>query len=514
MQTRRNNTRWLLIVTLAFVGFLLIAVPSLVVNQYQAIKNPTWARLYAGTVFSGCLLVSVCFTWILWRIWSAGRKKRARHELHAKSPSQLTPAQQAQQIDENLAAVEDLKADAAISGELRQELDPLVDELAEKRESQTLEIVAFGTISGGKSSLLNALAGRDVFATDASGGTTLCRNEIPWPGADRVTLVDTPGLGEVDGGQHQVEAAEAARNADIVLMVVDGPLRESEFELLSMLGRMEKRVLVCLNKEDWYSDREKESLMGQILQQAKGMIEPRDVVAVRSRPATRERRRILTDQTEKEETVQVDADIDPLARRMLQIVRRDGRDLLLANLLLQSRGLVEDARCRVRQALDDRAWEIVEKYMWGAGGAAALSPFPVVDLVAGCAISTKMVVDLARVYRQEVDLDVAVRLLGQLGKNLLAILGTSAALPAVAAAVASLLKTVPGAGTIAGGTLQGIVVALVTRWIGGVFVEYFGSEMQQPAGGLTALARKEWDRVTSVGELRRLVQAARSHLTD
>ena len=80
-----------------------------------------------------------------------------------------------------------------------------------------------------------------------------------------------------------------------------------------------------------------------------------------------------------------------------------------------------------------------------------------------------MVVDLAHVYRQDIDIDAAVKLLGELGKNLLAILGVSAATPAVASVVASLLKSVPGAGTIAGGLLQGIVQALITRWIGAVF---------------------------------------------
>ena len=57
-------------------------------------------------------------------------------------------------------------------------------------------------------------------------------------------------------------------------------------------------------------------------------------------------------------------------------------------------------------------------FLAGAGGAAALSPFPVLDLAAGCAISTKLVVELAKVYRQEIDLNAAVALLGQLGKNL------------------------------------------------------------------------------------------------
>ena len=38
--------------------------------------------------------------------------------------------------------------------------------------------------------------------------------------------------------------------------------------------------------------------------------------------------------------------------RMMSIVERDGRDLLLANLLLQSRGLVDEAKERVLAALE------------------------------------------------------------------------------------------------------------------------------------------------------------------
>jgi hypothetical protein len=37
--------------------------------------------------------------------------------------------------------------------------------------------------------------------------------------------------------------------------------------------------------------------------------------------------------------------------------------------------------------------------------------------------------------------------------------------------------------------------------------------MRQPEGGLTALARRQWDRMTSAAELYKLVQAARSRLS-
>jgi uncharacterized protein (DUF697 family) len=356
------------------------------------------------------------------------------------------------------------------------------------------------------------LAGREVFQTDPRGGTTMRRQEIPWPGNDQVRLVDTPGLGEVEGAERVATAAEAANDADLVLMVVDGPLRDSEHRLLARLGEMEKRVLLCLNKADWYEAEEQAKLLGQLASQVRGVVQSDDVLAVRSQPVMRTRVRVLAGGGEQEEQVTEPPDIAPLAARMLQVVRRDGHDLLLANLLLQSRGLVEEARRRVQQALDKRAWEIVDRYTWACGAMAALSPLPLLDLFASSALTVKMVVDLGRVYRQEIDANIAVNLLAQLGKNLIAILGVNAAAPLVASAVASLLKTVPIAGSIAGGALQGLVQALVTRWIGVVFIEFYKTEMQMPPEGLANLARREWQRLTSPAELVKFVQQAREKL--
>jgi hypothetical protein len=212
------------------------------------------------------------------------------------------------------------------------------------------------------------------------------------------------------------------------------------------------------------------------------------------------------------EDVNVPADISPLASRMLAIAGSEGRELLLANLLLQSRGVMEDARESVKQTLDDRARSVIDKYMWGAAGAAAVSPLPVLDLMAGSAISAKMVLELAKVYHQEIDMDAAVSLLAQLTKNLVGILGAGLATPAIAAVIASSLKTVPGIGTVAGGVLQGTVQAVITRWIGGVFMRYFRDEMQADSKGLAELAREEWNQVTKIQELRKLLVEARSRL--
>lgn len=513
MRPTRTISGILLLLVLACAGFILLCLPQWLVEQYQAIKDigRGWTITYFTVVGIGAVLLLVSTLWILAHLLWRSRQKSQRRERRNRNPSELSAEQKQREIDENLAALLAYEGDLNGSDRLRQELAPLISELEEKREERTLEIVAFGTVSSGKSSLLNALAGRDVFVTDARGGTTLRRNEIPWPGIDQVLLVDTPGLGEVDDSEHAHLSAAAAANADLVLLVVDGPLRDSEYQLLRRLVAMEKRVILCLNKADWYAPDEQDALLGQLAQQVKGAIDRQDVVAVRSMPAKRKRVRLLPDGTQEEEEVAVPPNIAPLATRMLEVIRQDGSDLLLANLLLQSRGLFESARARVEAALDKRAWELVDRYMWGAGGAAAISPLPLLDLAAGSTVSIKMVVDLARVYHQDVDFQLAVNLLAQLGKNLLGILGVSAATPAVTAVVASLMKTVPGAGTIAGGVLQGFVQALITRWIGAVFINYFKNEMKLPEGGMAALARREWDKVTAADELRKLIKSARHY---
>lgn len=513
-QRRLFNGIWLLVV-MAFGGLLLVTVPPWIAEQLETVSQagPLWAKIYLAVVGTGAVLLIAASGIIVVRLWSRTRAKRQRRERQQRSPSELTAAERQAELQDNLAAVAQLQQDLAPDDPLRKELDPLQNRLSEKQTRQKLEIVAFGSISGGKSSVLNALAGRDVFPTDPRGGTTLQRNEIPWPGKDQVVLVDTPGLGEVGGAARGQVSAEAARDADLVLLVVDGPLRDYEVTLLKQLTDMEKRVLVCLNKEDWFEPSDRDALLNQIHQQIGQYVPRDDIVSIRSQTTRRPRVVVQPDGGQREEWVDEPPDIEPLARRMLQIIQRDGRDLLLANLLLQSRGLVDEARRKVQDRLDERAREIVERYTWGAAGAAALSPLPVVDLIAGCAISSKMVVELARVYHQEMDLDTALTLLKQLGKNLVAILGVSAATPAVTSAVASLLKAVPGAGTLAGGVLQGLVQALITRWIGAVFMEYFKNEMREPPGGFASLARRQWEQLTTVDQLRQLLQTSRKQLS-
>jgi small GTP-binding protein len=360
---KKNAAGLLLLIAAAAIGAGLIYLPGWVLDRYARISewSPMAGKFYLGLVAVGGLLLCGSLATAWWRLWGASLTKRIRRERRNRNPSELSSGQQSAEIDENIDLLESLRRQAATDPRLQAELDPLLQELNTKRAGQTLEIVAFGTISSGKSSVLNLLAGRDVFATDIRGGTTTSRNEIPWGEFGKAVLVDTPGLGEVDGELHVLVAADSAKDADVIILVVDGPLRESEFRLLEKLGGMEKRMVICLNKSDWYSAEDREKLLGQLRRQAEKFVAAEDVVAIQAQVGRRLRRRVLADGGIHEETVEVPPEIGPLAERMGEIVQREGKGLLLANLLLQSRGLLDKAKQRVKDAVDRRAWEVVDR---------------------------------------------------------------------------------------------------------------------------------------------------------
>jgi GTP-binding protein len=116
-------------------------------------------------------------------------------------------------------------------------------------------VVGFPNV--GKSSLVNRLAGARDAVTHAEAGVTRDRKRLAceWNGVS-FDLIDTGGIDledEADLSQDvQTQAAEAMREADAILMVVDGRagLRQGDAELARVLRRSDVPVLVCVNKAD------------------------------------------------------------------------------------------------------------------------------------------------------------------------------------------------------------------------------------------------------------------------
>ena len=119
----------------------------------------------------------------------------------------------------------------------------------------SVAVVGFPNV--GKSTLVNRLAGAREAVTDAQPGVTRDRKRLvcEWNGLT-FDLIDTGGIDLADEAELsrdvQRQAAEAMREADAILMVVDGRagLRQGDAELARVLLRSPVPTLLAVNKAD------------------------------------------------------------------------------------------------------------------------------------------------------------------------------------------------------------------------------------------------------------------------
>ena len=106
-----------LLVVVAVIGLLLLYLPAAILRQYQAAQSlgPIWGQVYLAAVGIGCLLLMAASGWVLWRLWRSTARKRKRRADQARNPSQMSPAERAQEVADNLAAVTELRDDPSVS---------------------------------------------------------------------------------------------------------------------------------------------------------------------------------------------------------------------------------------------------------------------------------------------------------------------------------------------------------------------------------------------------------------
>ncbi len=106
-----------------------------------------------------------------------------------------------------------------------------------------------GPVNSGKSTLFNTLKGHAVSPVSAVPGTT---TESIVEQFGPFTLVDTPGFGEVAGDQRAELARAEIRQAQMVILLLDGAagIRQTDLELYYAIREQDVPVLVALNKID------------------------------------------------------------------------------------------------------------------------------------------------------------------------------------------------------------------------------------------------------------------------
>ncbi len=391
--------------------------------------------------------------------------------------------------DKTQAAAQNLKA-------IGQQVGQIQDKIAREaflRKSQEIEaelargeirVVVFGTGSAGKTSLVNSLLGEIVGKVNPTMGTTTEGEtySLKLKGVGREILItDTPGI--LEAGMAGIERESIARHlateADLLLFVVDNDLRQSEYQPLSELAALGKRSLLVLNKIDLYTEEDQQAILRHLKTKVKDFIAPADVIAIAANPQPVQLR--------SGDIIEPESEIIPLIKRLVAVLRAEGEDLIADNILLQSHRLGEDARKIIDRQRRREAEKIIDRYQWIGAGVIAVTPLPVVDMLATAAVNTQMVVEIGRIYNCELDTQRGKELALSLGKTLVSLGVVKGAVDLLARALQFHFATY-----IVGKAIQAVSAAYLTRIAGKSFIEYFKRDRNWGDGGMSEVVQQQF----------------------
>lgn len=409
---------------------------------------------------------------------SVRRNKGKRRVKRVRVPEAKTQAaaQNLQALKQQVGQIQDKIAQKALLGKSRQ--------IEADLQRGEIKVVVFGTGSAGKTSLVNALVGEIVGETNPIMGTTTQGEtySLKLQGIGReILIIDTPGILEagVAGTEREKIAKQLATEADLLVFTVDNDLRQSEYEPLKTLAEIGKRSLLVFNKIDLYTDEDRETILGRLKERVKPFIPTSDVTAVCANPQPV--------QLATGEIIDPPVEILPLIKRLVAVLRAEGEDLIADNILLQSHRLGEEARAIVENQRRRESDKIIDRYQWISAGVIAVTPVPVVDMLATAAVNAQMVIEIGRIYNIELDLEQGKELALSLGKTLVSLGVVKGAVDILGRALQFHFATY-----IVGKAIQAVSAAYLTRIAGKSFIEYFRRNLDWGDGGITEVVQRQF----------------------
>ncbi len=354
--------------------------------------------------------------------------------------------------------------------------------MLEKLEKGHLHIAVFGRVSVGKSSVLNALLGKQVFSVSVLHGETKTEGKAEWDEVDAggIYLIDTPGINEIDGEERERLAHEVANRSDLLLFVVDSDLTDVELKALKTVAETQRPIILVVNKADQYSEDEILQLRTIIRKRVSGIIAPENIVFTAAAPSKQTVIYVDEDGNEHETVRQRPVDIINLKSRLWDIIEAEGKTLSALNASLFAGNLSEQLGEKLLAARKELGEKTIHLYCVGKGIAVALNPVPVADLLAAAAIDISMVIHLSRIYGLPMSKSEAGDLVKTIAAQMLALYAT---FWAIHFASSALKIGTAGLSTVVTGIAQGAVAWYGTLIVGRVAEEYLAKGKSWGGGG-------------------------------
>jgi GTPase SAR1 family protein len=324
-------------------------------------------------------------------------------------------------------------------------------------DRQRLAIAVLGDPYTGKSTLIERLS-----------------EALPDASAAKLSFTEIRLSPETD-----VEADLAQQDA--VLLVTDSDLTESALVVLNRCLLAGQAALLVFNKQDNYHPDDRQTILDQLQHHAATLPTRVPVVGTAVAPRPTKVRRHAADGTVQEWMETTAPELGQLQKEIAEDIVAHTTNLVAATTLRQLQALRQTIQTDVNALRRQQAMPLVEQLQWVAGAAAFANPVPTLDLLATVAINGQLIMDLGKVYGFNLSMEEAKTAAGTLA-SLTVKLGL---VELTSQLLTTILKS-HFATYVAGGVIQGMSAAYLTRMAGISLIEYF--EAAALAGTTTSLS--------------------------
>ena len=272
-------------------------------------------------------------------------------------------------------------------------LDKQIDRLSNKK----LRVSVFGRVGVGKSSLLNALLNKNTFITDIAHGSTRNSQSTLWnqpiEKLTSIELIDTPGIDEIDKGRRIEQTSDICCKSDLILFVIDGDLTSIELEALQSLIHNGKPICLILNRCDQWQSSEIKQLQTSIRKRLPLQSKNLPLIAISAAP-----RKSQVLPTGQVRSVPSSPRIQPLRVLLKNLLKEQGEFFLSLNSLYAADNFytcLKEGRLKRGKLA---AQGVIGKFAALKASGVAACPILMIDLTAGLACDTALVIELSKIY--------------------------------------------------------------------------------------------------------------------
>ena len=346
-------------------------------------------------------------------------------------------------------------------------------------------VVLFGAGSCGKTSLARGLIKSIVGEISPTIGTTkkskIYKINIPFLKRN-INIIDTPGLFEasIQGERREEKTIKKASKSDLIIFVIDQDLNKYELYLIQQLSKIGKSIIIALNKCDLRSRNQNESikiniykLINEFSRDTKiifTVASPQTIASIGSKPIKKE------------------IFVDNLFNAIIDILDRDGEELLADNILFQCNKLGLISKDIINKQRNTSSKKIINRYAWITSGVIFITPLPGIDLLASSVINIQMIIEISKIYGANITKERA----SKLTKSVVKVLATLGIVKGGMNLFTNLLSTNFTTRFISK-SVQSITTAWVIRIVGLAFAQYFENNQSWGDGGINQIVQNLYE---------------------